>query len=464
MPGTTDHYRSRSLWLDTLVDDPLTPRSSLGGDLGVDVAIVGAGFTGLWTAYYLKRADPGLRIAIVESEIAGFGASGRNGGWCSALLPMSWDAIAHTHGRQAAIDLQLAMNDTVSEVGRVALAEGIDCDFAHGGYLHAARNPAHLARLHDDVEHFRSWGFDHNHLRFLDGDEAATRVAMAGIVGANHTPHCAAIHPAKLVRALARVVESLGVSIFEHTRALEIDPGRIVTEGGTVRATNVVRATEGYTARLPGQRRTVVPIYSLMVATEPLADSVWEQIGLTGRETFNDARRLIIYGQRTADNRLAFGGRGAPYHFGSRIETRYDRDPKVHESLRVTLRQLFPAIGDARFTHAWGGPLGAPRDWRCSVGLDRVTGMAWAGGYVGDGVGTTNLAGRTIADLIRGEPTDITRLAWVGHHSPAWEPEPVRWLAINAILRLPKGADAHEERTGRPEKARSWLLAKALGK
>src|SRR5262245_44348202 len=209
-------------------------------------------------------------------------------------------------------------------------------------------------------------------------------------------------------------------------------------------------------------RRSLAPLYSLMVVTEPLDERTWEGIGLSDRATFNDARNLVVYGQRTADGRLAFGGRGAPYHWGSAIRPAFDRNERVHSSLRTLLRQFFPVLRDTGFTHAWGGPLGAPRDWTCSVGLDRQTGMAWAGGYVGDGVSTTNLAGRTLADLILGRDTDIVRLPWVGHQSRRWEPEPLRWLGINGTLKLPAIADRIEARRQRRAKLTEGALSLIL--
>jgi glycine/D-amino acid oxidase-like deaminating enzyme len=221
----------------------------------------------------------------------------------------------------------------------------------------------------------------------------------------------------------------------------------------------VVRAVEAWTPTLPGERRTLAPVYSLMIATEPLDETFWKEAGLAQRETFSDHRHLIIYGQRTADGRLAFGGRGAPYHFGSAVRPTFDRDPRVHEELRRTLVELFPGARDAAITHRWGGPIGVPRDWHSSVGLDRGTGIAWAGGYVGDGVSTTNLAGRTIADLVTGRRTDLVTLPWVGHRSPRWEPEPLRWLGVNAGLRGIQLADRTEERRGRP----SWLASRLSG-
>jgi glycine/D-amino acid oxidase-like deaminating enzyme len=224
-----------------------------------------------------------------------------------------------------------------------------------------------------------------------------------------------------------------------------------------VRAAHVVRATEGYSPALPGLHRAIAPVFSLMIATEPLGAEVWDQIGLARRETFSDFRNVIIYGQRTADDRLAFGGRGAPYHFGSRVRPRFDRDPAVFAKLERVLGELFPAIAGVGVTHRWGGPLGIPRDWCASVGLDRSTGLAWGGGYVGDGVGTSNLAGRTLADLILRRDTELVRLPWVDHRSRAWEPEPLRWLGVNAALRLALLADRIEARTGRPSRAAAIL-------
>ncbi len=233
------------------------------------------------------------------------------------------------------------------------------------------------------------------------------------------------------------------------------------TDRGTVTADVVVRATEGYTTMLPGQKRRMVPIYSLMIATEPLPDSFWNQAGWSGRETLTDGRHLIIYAQRTADDRIAFGGRGAPYHFGSSIKADHDNEPEVFDELERTVHQLFPGTVAAAITHRWGGPIGVPRDWYSSVGFDRSRGFAWAGGYVGDGVSTTNLAGRTLADLILGVDSDITRLAWVDHRSRNWEPEPLRWIGANLALWAMGSADRREKKSGKPSKLAD-LVAKYL--
>ncbi|HTF11045.1 MAG TPA: FAD-binding oxidoreductase [Asanoa sp.] len=440
---------------------PPSLRPSLPGSLSVDVAIVGAGYTGLWTAYYLISADPSLRVAVLEQSYAGFGASGRNGGWCSALLPSSLPSLARRHGRAAAVALQRAMNSTVDEVGRVCAVEGIACDFHKGGTVTVARSPAQLARAAADVSSAASFGFPE--VTLLSAAAASARVGATSVLGGVFTPHCAAIQPAYLVRGLASVVAARGVAVYEGTPVSALRPGVVETPFGTVRAPVVVRATEGYTAGLPGYARSVAPLYSLMVATPPLPSSVWDAIGLADRETFSDFRHLIIYGQRTADGRLAFGGRGAPYHFGSSVSPSFDQEPAVFEALRRTLGALFPVLRPvAEIEYAWGGPLGVTRDWTASVGLDRSTGLAWAGGYVGDGVGTSNLAGRTLADLILERSSDLVELPWVGHRSPRWEPEPVRWLGINAALRATASADAAEARTGRASR-RATMIDRLIG-
>jgi glycine/D-amino acid oxidase-like deaminating enzyme len=449
------------LWHDTANDD-WHPRAALPGDGDVDVAIIGAGFTGLWTAYYLAKSDPTLRIVVLEKEVAGFGASGRNGGWSSALFPASLDWLARRYGRDAAIAQHRAMQDAVDEIGRVVTLEGIDCTWHKGGTVSLARTPVQLSRAREEVAEAREWGFGPDDLQLLDAQEARERLAATSVLGGTYTPHCAAIHPARLVRGLARAVEASGVTICEQTPVLAFAPGVVRTTHGDVRADVVVRATEGYTPTLPGHRRDVAPVYSLMLATEPLSADFWAATGLAERETWHDLRHLVIYGQRTADGRLAFGGRGAPYHFGSRIRPEHDREPSVFSELRHILDDLFPHLGAAKVTHTWGGPLGIARDWCASVGLDKTTGIGWAGGYVGDGVTTTNLAGRTLADLITGAGTDLTRLPWVGHRSRRWEPEPLRWIGVTASLRIMAAADAEELRTGRPSR-RAKFLSRLLG-
>jgi glycine/D-amino acid oxidase-like deaminating enzyme len=422
------------------------------GDLDADVAIVGAGFTGLWTAYYLASGNPGLRVVVVEKAFSGFGASGRNGGWCSALFPASPDRVARLPGsdRSSASRLYSAMRAAVDEVGKVAAAEGIDAHFVKGGTVSVIRSPAQLRRARAEIAHARAWGRGPDDLVLLDAAQTRARFAVPGALGATFAPNCARIQPVRLVRGLARAVERRGVAIYEQTTATAIRPGEVRTDRGIVRAGAVIRATEGYTPGIDGLRRAVVPVYSLVIATEPLSEDRWEQVGLREYETFTDHRHLIIYGQRTADGRVVFGGRGAPYHFASRVRPDYDQDTKVFGRLERTLVDLLPVLRGVRVTHRWGGPLGIARDWVASVGFDRRTGLGWAGGYVGDGVATSNLAGRTLADLVADTGSSLTRLPWVGHRSRRWEPEPLRWLGVNAGLKAMTAADVEERLTRRP--------------
>lgn len=433
--STVSQTFARSLWLDTAGPAPIG-RAPLPGDLDVDVAIVGAGYTGLWTAYYLLEADPGLRVAVLEAERVGFGASGRNGGWCSALFPTPLPGLHE------------AMVATVDEVGRVCADEHIDADFHRGGTIVVARSKAQVARMEPEPDG-----------QVLTRDQAAARLNAAGTLAGTYTPNCARIHPMKLARGLAEVVERRGGTIYEDSRVASIGPGRVHADRGTVRAAAIIRATEGYTASLAGHGRDLVPVYSLIVATEPLPERTWSEIGLADYETFSDHRHLVVYGQRTSDDRLVFGGRGAPYHWGSSTKPSHDTNRRVFEHLRNDVTQMFPVLGSTRFTHAWGGALGVARDWCPSVGFERSAagGLGWAGGYVGDGVSTTNLAGRTLRDLVLGHRTDLTTLGWVDHRSPKWAPEPVRYLEINAALRAMVLADTEERRTGRPSRIADFM-------
>jgi glycine/D-amino acid oxidase-like deaminating enzyme len=455
-----------SLWADGLDEADARAgegRPPLEGSTEADVAIVGGGYTGLWAALHLLRIEPSMRIVVLESEVCGFGASGRNGGWASAFFAGSREATAKRHGRDAAVALQRAMHHAVDDLGTTAAEEGIDCAFYKGGSLVLATTAQQEPRVRAMVEYEHGWGFTDDDVRWLDADEATKRITATGVRGAKFTPHCARVHPARLVRGLAAAVEGRGAVVHEGTRVTRIEPGRAVTANGAVRAPIVVRATEGYTPELDGARRAMVPLQSLMIATAPLPEEAWDRVGWSEAETFTDGRRLIIYAQRTADDRIAFGGRGAPYRFGSRVVGSAEGSPKVWAALEATLRDLLPGIGDAAVTHRWGGSLGVPRDWYSSVGIDRETGLAWGGGYVGDGVTTAYLAGRTLADLVLERSTELTTLPWVGHRSPSWEPEPLRWLGINAGLWLAASADRYEERTGHTSAWRDRALQSLVG-
>jgi glycine/D-amino acid oxidase-like deaminating enzyme len=422
------------------------PRPALDGDREADVCIVGAGYTGLWTAYELLRADPSLAVVVLEREVAGYGASGRNGGW--VLGEISTGTRQRDEAGDAAIAaLERAAHETVDEVGAACAREGIECDFVKGGSLTVAQTTPQLERLR--VAPRGDW---------LDVDDAAARVRVAGLRGARFTPHCARVQPAKLARGLAETIERHGATIFERTPALDIAPRSVRTASGTVRARWVVRATEGYTAGLPGLERALLPLSSSMVVTEPLDAATWAQIGWDGCETIDDAAHAYVYAQRTADGRIAIGGRGRPYRFGSGTDRAGEIPAATVRQLRARLIRLFPVLRDVRLDGAWTGVFGVARDWAASVHCDRDSGLCWAGGYAGEGVAAANLAARTLRDLILGHDTELARLPWVGHQARGWEPEPLRWLAVQTVYGAFRAADAIEDRTGRPSR-----LATAAG-
>ena len=431
------------------------------------MAIVGAGFTGLWAAYFLARLQPDLRIAVVEREIAGFGPSGRNGGWASAGLAGDAHRYARLRGDDAVRRGERAMADAVAEIGQVVAMEDIDCGWLHSGSLTVATSAPQVARLQEGIARRRSFGMDEEDLRLLDTAELERRVRVRGARAASFTPHCGRVDPARLARGLAQACERRGVTIYERTAAEAIEPGRVRCAGGVLRAESVLRATEAYTVEQRGERRRFMPLYSLMVATEPLPADVWAELGWDGRETVSDLRHLFFYAQRTPDDRIAIGGRGAPYRLGSPIDEAYERNDGVRARLVRAIAERFPAAAPAAITHHWGGPLGVPRDWCCSVHYDRATGFGWAGGYTGHGVVTSNVLGRTLADLVLRRESELVSLPWVGHASPRWEPEPLRFLASRAIVSVLGSAD----RVGGPARparlahaARSPVHADALNR
>jgi glycine/D-amino acid oxidase-like deaminating enzyme len=456
-------WRTISLWMDRL-DDPLQARPRLQADLQADVAIIGAGYTGLWTAYYLKRQAPRLRVVIVEAETAGFGASGRNGGWLMGNLLGEDRLLAGLPAaeRKASFDLLHGIPD---EVAQVVAREGIDCDLRQGGVLYcAARYPEQEVRLRDYLEGLRALGLGEDDYRWLAPSELAEQLRLANAYGALYSPHCATIDPAKLVRGLARCVEALGVELYERSAVIDWQPGLVRTAQGSVRADWVVPAIEGYAASLPPLGRHQLPVQSLMVATEPLPAEVWAGIGLQRGQAFSEFSRQVTYGQRSRDDRLVFGARGG-YRFGGRLRRDFNLTEDERDLRRYLLGELFPQLRKVRFSHAWGGNLGMARRFQPHMLRDLNQRIALAGGYGGEGVGASNLGGRTLADLILGRDSELLRQPWVLPDSPLsslrrWEPEPCRWLGYNAIIR----SFVHEDRVLANPHSPAWRrrLAQAV--
>ncbi|RUX21453.1 FAD-dependent oxidoreductase [Mesorhizobium sp. M2A.F.Ca.ET.042.01.1.1] len=432
-----------SFWYADLGAIP-APRPPLPGDIEADVAIVGAGYTGLWTAYYLKKAKPSLRIVLVEREFAGFGASGRNGGWLSGGFGWSREKYLKTSTRQGVTAMQQAMAGCVDEVIRVAAEEGIDADLRRVDNLTVATNAAQLERVREECETTRSWDADPERIELLDADATRTRINIRNVMGGFVIRGQARVQPAKLVRGLAAAVERLGVSIYEKTTVTVIAKGIVATDRGTVRAETIIRATEGFTAGIPGEERTWLALNSAQIVTEPLSEELWRKIGWEGHELLGNAAHAYCYAQRTREGRITMGGRGVPYRYGSRTDINGQTQQAMIDQLHTILTTLLPQTAGCRIDHAWCGVLGVPRDWCTTVGLDPATRIGWAGGYVGLGVSSSNLSGRTLTDLVLGQDTELTRLPWVNRKVRPWEPEPFRWLGVHSMYQLYRIADQRE--------------------
>ncbi|MCL6574998.1 FAD-dependent oxidoreductase [Kyrpidia sp.] len=453
-------YAHKSFWLETCGDD-LTPRVSLEGSTTVDVAIVGGGLSGLWTAYYLAKSHPDLSIAMVERDIVGFGASGRNGGWCTPKFSLTPSGAIRRFGIDTAKRMQAAMYESVDEVERVIQEENLDVHWHRGGAMQVTLGEYGVPILEKWMKMYAALGLE-SHYQWWDAEEAAAHVRIVGLRAALYNRDTAVLHPGRLVRQLARTVERLGVRIYERTPALRIKAGEgerpavIETDRGRLEARlAAVIAAEAYVSEIRTFHRAVVPIYSSIVLTEPLADDVWKEIGWAGREAVGSTRLSIDYLQRTADGRILFGGRGEPYHYGSRIKPQYESSPDVTEALVRLAKTWFPVLKDIRFTHAWAGPLGVPRDWLPNLWYDPLRKLAGAWGYVGQGVSTTNLAGRVLAGLIAEKEGEWADLPMVQHTSPPWEPEPLRWLGIRYVQAGLARVDRQAEMTGRGPQGRT---------
>jgi glycine/D-amino acid oxidase-like deaminating enzyme len=441
-------YSTYSFWLEDS-GERLTPRPALQSSTDVDVAILGGGYSGLWTAYYLLLHEPTLRVAVVDKEIAGFGASGRNGGWCSPNFPVTAGALEKRFGAEAARNLLLAMRASVDEVGRVCNEEKIDARFHKGGVLTLARGRHQLPGIRSSYATYERLGLGDRY-QVLSASEATERIRVTDVHGGLFTPDGASLHPARLVRGLARAVEARGGIIYEQTPVIEFKAGSLITPGGELRAKRAtVLAGEAYLTRLPALHRALLPVYSLISLTEPLTAAQWSQIGWQNGESVASTRNTVVYLTKTPDGRILFGSRGAPYAFGSKITDQQDTHEATMKMIHRSLVEWFPPLAGIGFTHAWGGPVGMPRDWMPAVRFDASSRIGSIMGYTGQGVSTSNLSGRLLAGLITNRQTGLETLPLAQRRSPNWEMEPLRWLVVrymqSAFLRIDEAAEA-----GRP--------------
>ncbi|WP_029090159.1 NAD(P)/FAD-dependent oxidoreductase [Brevibacterium album] len=438
-----------SFWLDSTREQARV-RPRLEGDIHADAVVVGGGYTGLWTAYWLKRADPSLSVVVLEQEYVGFGASGRNGGWISGkTVGVRRNLSSGAVGREDVLAIERACHEAVFEIDDLMRGEGKEIDAQRGGWMQIARTESELERLKRHLAEDRDWGLTESEVRLMDAEETFGRVRAPGVRGGIFSPYAVKCNPAKLVYALAELCEELGVVIFENTRVESFADGDCRTTRGHARANTVVLATEAYTSRLPGRRREILPMLSSMVVTEPLEEAAWEEIGWSGHECMSGAQHMYFYSQRTADGRIALGGRGVPYFWNSDLDRNGELDRGTIAQLTETVQSLFPAV-PMTFAHAWRGVLGVPRDWSPFVHLDRTRRLVRVGGYAGQGVTAAYVAGRIVADLLSCRPSELSRSAWVRALPRKWEPEPLRWVGSRAVQSLYHVADSVERRRGGP--------------
>lgn len=420
-----------------------------------DLVIVGGGLTGLWTAYYAITRHPEWKVTVLEAEQVGYGGSGRNGGWLSTLIPGNRAVYARSAERQgrdgveAVRSFQREMSGAIEETLRVAEAEGIDADQYRGGQLQAATTPAALKRMRGTYAANLRNGYEEDALELLSADELKSRVNIAPALGGMYYRDTARVDPAKLTLGLARAVEAKGVRIFERAAAKRIDPGTVVASRGVVHGRTVLSCVEAYTSEIesaaPGfGSRQLIPVNSSMIVTAPLSEADWERIGWNGLECLNDGAHTFVYAQRTADGRIAIGGRGTPYAYNSGTPGLGTVDDSTIQTLKDRLAYFFPGV---RFSidHAWRGAIGVTRDWCAGIFFDPETRIGTARGYAGHGLTATNLAARTLLDRGSGEWTELTALPWNDHDSGVWEPEPIRWTGVHSMYRLFGIADRWEE-------------------
>ncbi|HWI22488.1 MAG TPA: FAD-dependent oxidoreductase [Baekduia sp.] len=459
-PGGVSH------WMKQLYKDaPLRPRPSLQASREADVCIVGAGYSGLYTAYTLKREDPSLEIVMLEAVVAGYGASGRNGGAVLAQFIGSreyWTKRAGT--RDAAIAMERASQDTLLNIQETVERENIECGFNRAGVVRVARSELEVEMLHGSVEEDRKWGLTEDDTRWLSQEETLDRIKIKDALGARYSVHCASVDPGRLVRGLADVVERMGVTIYEDTPVAAIEPHVAKTESGLeVKARFVVRTTEAYTQSLKTHKNVICPIHTSMIVTEVIPDTIWNEIGWQNREALL-AEHRFLHLQHTTDHRITIGGddNRLPYKWGSAPSPEGPAGPKQRAMYARELVELFPALEGIGFDHSWQGIFGAPSNWAPGVSLDRESGLGWHGGYAGEGVGLSNLGGRTLADLILGRDTELTRLPFVGAPPKRWKPEPLRMVGAGLIAGLRRAGDLREIRTGKESRLHA-VAAKVSG-
>jgi len=425
-----------SLWLDTY--GPYTPEPSLQGDLTVDVAIIGGGFAGVATAHELKRAEPSLRVAVLEHQTVGYGASGRNGSFAMTVVGLGFGTMAMLRGKQFVQDAHRYMMRAVDTLDELIQREGLDCDRIRPGFLRAATAAGYVKRIQHDVKLMNDLGFDDIH--WIDADAVRARVNSPRYLGAMLEPRLVLINPAKLVREEKRLVLKLGAQVYENTPVLEITRTpkfKLQTPKGAATAEKIVFATNAYSHLFPELNAKQVPAFTYMVATEPLTPEQLAPIGWANREGVEDARNLIHYYRVTPEDRLVMGGGPVGLTYGGKLDL--DSDEPAWAHLHDHIRWLFPSLKGVKLTHRWGGPFSVTMDLTPALGYVGDKRAVYNLGCIGHGVSMSHLNAQTMRDLLLERQSDLLDCPFVNRRVIPWPPDPIRTgaaVALRAYLQV----------------------------
>jgi glycine/D-amino acid oxidase-like deaminating enzyme len=425
-----------SMWAATA--GPYTPGPRLEGEHTVDIAIIGGGYTGLTTAYELKRAEPSLSVAVLEAREIGYGSSGRNGSFGMTVVGLGFATTALLKGKGFLRRAHRYMVRAVDTLDELIDRENLDCDKIRPGFLRVATTQRYLRRLQREVELMNGLGFDD--IYWLDEKQVRERVESPRHLGALWEPRLVLIHPLKLVRAERDLAIRNGAQVFENSPVERIERGakfRLATPHGVVNADRIAFATNAYSHLFPELRRKQVPAFTHMLSTEPLTEEQLARIGWAGREAIEDSRNLIHHYRLTPDNRITMGGGPVGFTYANSLFG--DDSPAAWEEVISHFRATFPSLKDIGFTHRWGGPFSVTLDLNPSIGYLADRRAVYSLGCIGHGVSMTHLNAQTLRDMLLERKTELLDGPFVDRRVIPWPPEPIRTalgLALRSYLRI----------------------------
>jgi glycine/D-amino acid oxidase-like deaminating enzyme len=436
----------RSMWLETA--GAYTPQPRLEGDVAVDVAIVGGGYTGIATAYELRRADPGLRVAVVEAREVGFGGSGRNGSFAMTVVGLGFQGTQMLKGKEFLRRAHVYMMRAVDELWELVRREELDADAIRPGFLRVGTTPGYVKRLQGEVRLMNELGFDDIH--WLEGDEVRRRVDSPLHLGALWEPRLVLVHPLKLVRAERELALRHGAAVYENSQVTRVvqggngTPYRVETAHGALVAEKVAFCTNAYSHLFPQLRRKQVPAFTHMLCTEPLTAEQKARVGWEGQEGLEDARNLIHHYRLTLDDRITFGGGPVGFTWGNSLYR--DDDPEAWRQVEARFRQTFPMLDDVRISHRWGGPFSVTVDITPAMGFVGGPRAVYSLGCIGHGVSMTHLNAQTLRDLLLERKTELLDGPFLNRRMIPWPPEPLRSAAGYALRAALMAEDWTRER------------------